>query len=79
MSKLTPEIDSEESLRQAFQAFDEHKEGFVKANDLRHAMATLGDKMTEEDIDAFFKEAVITSDGKMYYEDFISMLVTNKI
>ena len=74
MTKIMPEPDSEEELLQAFRAFDEHKQGFVKVRDLRPAITNLGDKMTKAEVDAFFREADINGEGKIYYEDFVSML-----
>jgi calmodulin len=63
-----------QDLRQAFRIFDKNKDGFVDASELKKVTTTLGQKLTNEEVDAFMDEADIDGDGKLSYEEFVNML-----
>lgn len=76
MSKLLQihTLDEEDELRLAFRTFDKHKTGTIDVLELRHALTVLGDKMTTQEVDAFFRDANIYGKEAFTYEDYISML-----
>ena len=43
--------DSEKELLQAFQVFDKNKDGFISVDELRQVMATLGETLSQEEIE----------------------------
>lgn len=60
--------DSEEELREAFKVFDKDGSGDISAAELRHVMTSLGEKLTDEEVDEMIREADIDGDGKVNYE-----------
>ena len=50
------------------QVFDKNGDGYVNANELRQVMKTLGEVMTDEEIDEMIKEADIDGDNRINYD-----------
>ena len=65
---MVPDLDPESTLREAFQTWDKEGSGFMKVEDLKHAMLTLGEFLPEEEVDEMIKEAHPASDGTINYE-----------
>ena len=57
----------DEDLRDAFRAFDKDGNGFISASELKHVMANVGEKMTDDEIEAMIGEADIDGDGQINY------------
>lgn len=57
MARKMKDTDSEEEIREAFRVFDRDGNGFISAAELRHVMTSIGEKLTEEEINAMIKEA----------------------
>ena len=66
--------DSEKELLQAFQVFDKNKDGFISADELRQVMATLGETLSQEEIEEMIKEADQDGDGQGDYNEFVKMM-----
>ena len=48
--------------------FDKNGDGYISASELRHVMTTLGEKLTDDEVDEMIREADIDGDGKVNYE-----------
>lgn len=59
--------EAEEEMRNAFKIFDKDGSGKIDAKELRHAMKSLGETMTDEEVDEMIKAADQDSDGKVDY------------
>ncbi|KAG6512413.1 hypothetical protein ZIOFF_030524 [Zingiber officinale] len=75
MTRKTKDADSEEELMEAFKVFDKDSNGFISAQELRHVMATLGEKFTDEEVDEMIREADINGDGQVDYQEFVQMML----
>ncbi|KAL4237820.1 hypothetical protein ACF0H5_002532 [Mactra antiquata] len=64
--------ENEEEILDAFKVFDNGK-GYIRASDLREIMRTLGDRMTDDEIDEMMFEAEI-KDGMINIQDFVSVI-----
>lgn len=53
---------------QAFYVFDKDGDGKISAEELKHVMLNLGEKLTDEELDEMIKEADIDGDGEVNYE-----------
>jgi len=66
--------DEERELRDSFRVFDKNGDGFISAAELRQVMATLGEHLSEEEIREMITEADVDGDGRVNYEEFVSMM-----
>ena len=76
MAKNGNEGNTEEELLKAFKIFDKDGNGFISAAELRNVMTSLGEKLTEEEIEDLIKEADIDSDGLISYHEFVKMMLS---
>ena len=61
-------------LKEAFKIFDKNKNGFIEMKELRMVTTTLGQKLTEEEFQEFWREAHVNHDGKLDYMEFVEMI-----
>ncbi|KAI0748708.1 hypothetical protein C8Q80DRAFT_1121064 [Daedaleopsis nitida] len=72
---VTPATDNEE-FTEAFKLFDEDRNGYISAADLRHAMGSLGEKLSDSEVDEMIREADVDGDGQINYEEFVKMMLS---
>lgn len=48
--------------------FDKNNDGLISSNELRHVMTSLGERLSEEEVDDMIKEADLDGDGQVNYE-----------
>ena len=77
VKKINEGADSEEELLQAFREFDRDGNGLISAAELKHIMAALGEKLTDEEVDETMEDADLDGDGYLNFEEF-AKLVTYK-
>ncbi|XP_789104.5 calmodulin-A [Strongylocentrotus purpuratus] len=65
----------QEELRKAFQLFDKDGNGYISAAELKLAMTTLGEPLTDDEVAEMIANADIDQDGKINYEEFVEMIV----
>jgi calmodulin len=75
LSAKLRDTDSEEMLRDAFQSWDTEKSGFVKAEDLKHALTTHGSPFTDKEWKSMLSEIQARESGMFDYEAFIAVLM----
>lgn len=68
--------DKEESLRAAFRTFDQDGSGKISAQELRDVMHSLGERLTDADIEEMIREADIDGDNQIDYEEFVKMMMS---
>ncbi|MBA0570692.1 hypothetical protein Golob_004308 [Gossypium lobatum] len=76
MAKKMKETDAEEELQEAFKVFDKDQNGYISANELRHVMINLGEKLSDEEVEQMIKEADLDGDGQVNYDDFVKTMTT---
>ena len=59
--------DPEQELLEAFKVFDKDGDGFISADELRIVMTSLGEKLTDQEVDDMLNEADTNGDGKIDY------------
>ena len=68
VAKKIKDQDDEEEIREAFKVFDKDCNGYISANELKHIMTNLGEKLTEEEINEMMLEADKDGDGQIGYD-----------
>lgn len=65
MARKIKDTDSEEEIREAFRVFDRDDNGYISAAELRHVMTSIGEKLTDEEVDEMIREADQDGDGRI--------------
>lgn len=63
MAQKVKKADSDAELREAFKVFDRDNSGTIDADELRHIMKSIGEDLTDEQIDDMVREADKDGDG----------------
>ncbi|KAK3146127.1 hypothetical protein QOZ80_3AG0216670 [Eleusine coracana subsp. coracana] len=66
--------DGDEELKEAFEVLDKDQNGFISPTELRTVMTSLGEKMTDEEVEQMIKEADTDGDGQVNYDEFVLMM-----
>ncbi|XP_071526560.1 neo-calmodulin-like isoform X2 [Panulirus ornatus] len=74
MSKKLKDIGNEDELKEAFKVFDKKNSGYLSSTELRHVMTSMGEKMSEQEVEDMIKEAAPNGDGKVNYEEFVNII-----
>ena len=69
MERKKDYIESEDEVLAAFRVFDDDGTGFVSADELREVLTSLGEKLTDEEVEELFSEGEINADGLINYQD----------
>lgn len=70
----SPSRGNEQELRAVFSVFDQNGDGHITIEELKQAMTQLGEKLSQEELDAMIREADVDQDGKVNYEEFVRIL-----
>ncbi|KAK7397304.1 hypothetical protein VNO78_18472 [Psophocarpus tetragonolobus] len=76
MARKMKESEAEEELKEAFRVFDKDHDGYISASELRSVMRTIGEKVTDEEVEQMVKEADLDGDGLVDYEEFVRMMLS---
>lgn len=74
MASRTLYKDEDQNIKDAFKQFDKDGNGFIDRDELRSLMESLGQKLTEAEIDEMLKDADFDRDGKISYQEFYIMM-----
>lgn len=66
--------ETSDNLREAFRIFDKDGNGMINAAELRHVLTNLGEKLTDEEVDEMIREADMTGDGQVNYDEFVKVM-----
>ena len=76
MEKKIGDNDTEEEIKEAFRVFDKDGTGTISAAELRHVMTTLGEKLSEDEVDELLRDADTNNDGIIRYEEFVKTMMS---
>lgn len=66
--------DAEAELRAAFEVFDKDKSGTISADELRAMLKSLGDDMTDAEINDIIREADTDGDSNISFAEFKNIM-----
>ncbi|ELP93239.1 calmodulin-1/4, putative [Entamoeba invadens IP1] len=70
MKDKKKDTDKPEKVTENFAIFDKEKNGYVSATELKNVLTTMGDKLTEQEVEDLYK-VVVPIDGFISVEDLI--------
>ncbi|XP_059658123.1 calmodulin-like isoform X1 [Cornus florida] len=76
--RLKADPKTEGDLREAFLVFDKDESGFITADELRHVMTSLGEKLTDEEVNEMIHEAEGDGDKRISYEEFFKVMLAKR-
>ena len=74
MQSKLKKTDIANELLEAFNYFDKNGQGTISCNEFRHIMSTLGEKITDEEINYMMKYADPYNTGNIEYKNFVEIL-----
>jgi len=74
MKKKSSETDQTEDLREAFRIFDKDKSGYIDGKEILTVTSTMGQALSQDELEQFMKEADLDGDGKLDYNEFVKMM-----
>ncbi|XP_002129194.2 calmodulin-like [Ciona intestinalis] len=76
--KVKEPVDTEDTIKEAFRVFDKESNGFIAAAELRQVMTSIGESLTEEEVEEMIRNADMDGDGQINYEDFVTRMMTKQ-
>ncbi|RUS84605.1 hypothetical protein EGW08_007632 [Elysia chlorotica] len=73
---LSSRFQEEEDLREAFKVFDRNGDGFITTDELRVTMLSMGEPLSQEELDDMISKADTNHDGKVHYNEFVKVMVS---
>ncbi|PWZ01025.1 putative myosin regulatory light chain cdc4 [Testicularia cyperi] len=67
---------SPEEFIRGFQVFDKEGNGFIGAGELRYVLTSLGEKLSDDEVDELLKGVQVGSDGNIHYESFVRQILS---
>ena len=73
---MKEETDTQEDICEAFKQFDNKGNGTIPIEELKLILTSMGEALTEDEVDEFIKQADHNKDGKIHYEDFVNKMMS---
>nr|3TZ1_A Chain A, Troponin C [Chlamys nipponensis akazara] len=67
----------ERELKEAFRVLDKEKKGVIKVDVLRWILKSLGDELTEDEIENMIAETDTDGSGTVDYEEFKCLMMSS--
>ncbi|CAG5128777.1 unnamed protein product, partial [Candidula unifasciata] len=71
------EDEDERELKEAFRVLDKHNKGVIAVEDLRWILRSLGDDLTDDEIEDMINETDTDGSGTVDYEEFRNLMCSN--
>ncbi|XP_064614166.1 uncharacterized protein LOC135477885 [Liolophura sinensis] len=62
-----------------FNRFDANKDGFIDTSELKQMVECQGETISDEDLEEFFKMADTNCDGKISFEEYAEVFLSDKL
>lgn len=74
MARKMNNTDKDSEIFEAFKVFDKDGSGKIDATELRNIMLSLGENLSDEEVNQMIKEADLNGDGEIDFDEFMRML-----
>ena len=69
--------EQRKELQEVFDQFDKDKDGKISSKELENAMQSMGQNPTVDEVNQMMQEVDINQDGKIDYEEFMTLMLRN--
>lgn len=69
----TDKQSEEEELKNSFKLFDKDKSGTIDVEELKKVLTSIGEKLSDKEVDVLFREADRNKDGHIQYSEFVKL------
>jgi len=76
MARKMSGVTEEEELLEAFKVFDKDGNGVLSPEELRKIISNLGEKLSDDEVDAIIREADTDGDGCINCDEFVKMMIS---
>ncbi|CAB4492314.1 uncharacterized protein OCT59_010897 [Rhizophagus irregularis] len=66
---------SYEEIFEGFQVFDKDRTGYISVGEVKYVLTSLGEKLSEAEVDDLIKIVDVDKNGNIKYEDFIKKIL----
>ncbi|ODV91058.1 hypothetical protein CANCADRAFT_31837 [Tortispora caseinolytica NRRL Y-17796] len=60
-----------------FEVFDKSGTGMIGVGELRYVLTSLGEQLTNDEVDELLKGVTVSKDGNVNYSEFVKMVLAN--
>lgn len=64
-----------EDYIKGFQVFDKDQTGYIGVGELRYILTSIGEKLSDSEVDELLKGVNVTSDGNVDYVEFVKSIL----
>jgi calmodulin len=75
MARKMMDRDSKGEIRETFKVFDRDNNDYISSAELRHVMASIGEKLADDEVDEMIREADRDGDGRIDYQEFVQLVM----
>ncbi|KAJ3030537.1 UNVERIFIED_CONTAM: hypothetical protein HDU68_008680 [Siphonaria sp. JEL0065] len=76
MARKLKDGDNSTDIKAAFRVFDEKNTGSISAKELKHVLTSMGEKLTNEEVDQLIKDANADAQGRIQLDDFMRVMLS---
>ena len=69
------DVDAMKDLIEALKVFDSDHDGILSADEFKHAMMTMGEKMQEHEIDEIINDSELVANKQIRIEQFANIII----
>ena len=73
---MNHEMETKDEICSAFKEFDVKGTGTIPVEELRYILTSMGEALTEDEVDELIRQADQNKDGKINYEEFVSKMMS---
>ena len=73
---MNHETETKDEICSAFKEFDVKGTGCIPVEDLRYILTSMGEALTEDEVDELIRQADQNKDGKIKYEEFVFKMMS---
>ncbi|KAG0680947.1 hypothetical protein C6P40_003700 [Pichia californica] len=70
------QLGKPEDYIKAFQIFDKNLTGFIGIGELKYILTTIGEKLSNDEVDELLKNVTITDDNSVDYAEFVKSILS---